>query len=56
VALKSTYRVYWNHQICTSLDQSQIASFARWRQLSDGTREIVLDALRADPNVRVEGL
>jgi len=55
-ALKAEYRFYWNHQINTTIEESKIASLARWCQLSDGTRATVLDRLRANPTARIQGL
>lgn len=55
-ALKAEYRFYWNHQINTTIEESKIVPFSRWCELQDGTRKMVLDILRADPNVRIQGL
>ena len=49
--LQASYRVYWNHQIKTAIEERQIVSFARWRELQPGTREMVLSRCKADPTV-----
>lgn len=55
-ALKAEYRTYWLHQIQTSIEESKIASLARWCELSDTTRSRLLEIMQKDPNARIEGL
>jgi hypothetical protein len=55
-ALKSSYRIYWLHQIKTSIEETKIVPFSRWCELQDGTRKTVLDRLRANSTARIQGL
>lgn len=55
-ALKTEYRRFWNHQVQTPIALDKIVSLARWCQLADGTRKMILDRITKDPTVRFEGL
>lgn len=54
-ALKEQYRAYWLHQIKTDIEESRIASFVRWCELSDTTRQEIVDLCHADSTVRIQG-
>ena len=55
-ALKAEYRFYWNHQIRTRIKESEITSFQRWQELTNGTRRMVIDRISKDPTVYFQGL
>lgn len=55
-ALKCEYRTFWLHQIKTQIEESKITSFKRWRQLQPDTRQMILDKIKEDPTIMVEGL
>lgn len=50
-ALKNQWRTYYRHQLKTQIKVSDIASWQRWQTLSPGTREMVMQALYADPTL-----
>lgn len=53
-ALKDEYRGYWLHQIKTRITEDKILTLDEWRQLSSGTRNMILDRLSKDPTAYVE--
>jgi phage terminase large subunit GpA-like protein len=55
-ALRMEYRTYWNHQIQTEIEESKLISFKRWQQLQPDTRSLILDKIKTDPTIMVEGL
>jgi hypothetical protein len=55
-ALKREWQDYYRHQLGTKIEISQIVAFERWRQLSSGTRKIIMERLRADPTAYFTGL
>jgi hypothetical protein len=46
--LKAEYRTFWRHQFNTEAPE-QIVPFSRWCELTQGTRQIVMDRIEADP-------
>lgn len=54
--LKAEYRTFWLCQIKTQIEESRIISFKHWQQLDPSTRRMVLDRIKTDPTLMVEGL
>jgi hypothetical protein len=49
------YARYVAHQLAADQDESKICTRQRWFELTDGTRQIVMDAIK-DPTVRIGAL
>lgn len=54
--LRSEWRTYWRHQICTPIAEDKIATWQRWQQLSPQTRKTVMDQIATDATVFYEHL
>jgi hypothetical protein len=53
-ALKDEYRGYWLHQIKTRIAEDKILTLDEWAQLTQSTRQMILDRLGKDPTAYVE--
>ncbi len=54
--LKREWQEYYRHQLQTNIELTEIMPFERWRQLSPGNRQIIMERLRADPTAYFTGL